>query len=90
MALCTLNELPFHEEAVISKLLPSAKPFKRKLLAMGITPGAKVTVIRVAPLGDPIEIKVRDFFLCLRKTEAQAIEVIDIESQDANKKGDNE
>lgn len=79
MPLLTLNQLPFHQEAVISKLLPAAKPFKRKLLAMGMTPGCKVEVIRTAPLGDPIEVKVRNFLLCLRKDEAAAIEVIPVE-----------
>lgn len=90
MATSLLNELPFNQEAIVSKLLPAAKPFKRKLLAMGITPGVKITVIRTAPLGDPIEVKVRNFLLCLRKTEAQTIEVIDIDSvQQLNKKENN-
>lgn len=81
MSLFTLDKLPFHQEAVISKLLPAAKPFKRKLLAMGITPGCKISIIRTAPFGDPIEVKVRDFFLCLRKTEAETIEVIEVDAE---------
>jgi ferrous iron transport protein A len=47
--------------------------YKGKLLSMGLTPSTEFTVIRVAPLGDPIEIKVRDFHLSLRKREADTL-----------------
>ena len=49
------------------------KAYKRKLLAMGLTPGTEFTVTRVAPLGDPVEILVRGFKLSLRKDEAAAL-----------------
>ena len=42
---------------------------------MGITPGVDVKVIKVAPLGDPVEINVRGYELSLRKEEAARIEV---------------
>jgi len=71
----TLDRLPFNKEAIIFKLLPESLPFRHKLLAMGITPGCRVSVIRKAPLGDPIEIKIRDFLLCLRCKEAATIAV---------------
>ena len=48
--------------------------FKR-LLDMGLTPGAHVELRRVAPLGDPIEIKVKGYHLSLRKEEADQIDV---------------
>lgn len=44
--------------------------YKRKLLTLGITSGVEVRVIRVAPLGCPIQIEVRGSFLALRKDEA--------------------
>jgi ferrous iron transport protein A len=47
--------------------------YKGRLLSMGLTPSTEFTVIRVAPLGDPIEIKVRDFHLSLRKQEADTL-----------------
>jgi ferrous iron transport protein A len=47
--------------------------FKSKLLSMGLTPGTEFTVIRVAPLGDPVEINIRGFNLSLRKQEADAL-----------------
>ena len=49
------------------------KAYKKKLLAMGLTPGTEFTVTRVAPLGDPVEILVRGFKLSLRKDEAAAL-----------------
>jgi ferrous iron transport protein A len=42
---------------------------RERLLTMGLTPGTEITVTRVAPLGDPIEIRVRGFALTLRKDE---------------------
>lgn len=59
---------------------PTARDYKRKLLAMGLTPGAVFTVKRHAPLGDPTEIEVRSFRLSLRKVEADALIVGAIEA----------
>ncbi len=56
----------------------SSRSYKAKLLAMGLTPGTEFTVIRRAPLGDPIEIHVRGFKLSLRKDEADALFVVSI------------
>lgn len=78
MSFFTLNQLPFGREAVIVRLLPESLVFRRKLLAMGITPGCKVVVVRVTPLGDPLEINIRGFHLCLRRSEAAAIEVMEV------------
>jgi Fe2+ transport system protein FeoA len=50
-----------------------AKNYVEKLLAMGLTKGAELTVTRVAPLGDPVEIKLRGFNLTLRKAEADIL-----------------
>ncbi|GAB4341950.1 MAG: FeoA family protein [Leptolyngbyaceae cyanobacterium] len=52
---------------------PTTRDYKRKLLAMGLTPGTELRVTRHAPLGDPTEIQVRDFHLSLRKDEADAL-----------------
>lgn len=46
-----------------------------RLLEMGITPGSEIEIVRRAPLGFPIEIIVRGYFLSLRKSEAMCIEV---------------
>lgn len=49
--------------------------YRQRLLAMGLTPGVDFTVKRVAPLGDPIEISVRNFALTLRRDEAAVLEL---------------
>lgn len=48
-------------------------PMKRRLMDMGVLPGETVRVEKVAPLGDPIEIRIRSYSLSLRKKEAQEI-----------------
>ncbi|MCI0653828.1 MAG: ferrous iron transport protein A [Methylococcaceae bacterium] len=51
----------------------AAKSYRKKLLAMGLTPGAEFHVTRFAPMGDPVEIKIRGFSLSLRKEEAAGL-----------------
>jgi ferrous iron transport protein A len=58
----------------VAALLCTGK-LKRRLLDMGITKDVEITVRKVAPLGDPLELTVRGYELSLRKTEAEAIEV---------------
>ena len=48
-------------------------PIKRRLMDMGVGRGSEVMVEKVAPLGDPIEIKIKDYSLTLRKEEAEKI-----------------
>ena len=52
-----------------------AGPVKRRIMDMGLTKGTEVTVRKVAPLGDPIELTVRGYELSIRKDEAAAIDV---------------
>jgi Fe2+ transport system protein FeoA len=54
---------------------PGQIAYRQKLLAMGLTPDTECEVIRRAPLGDPIEIRVRDFYLSLRQVEADLIKI---------------
>jgi ferrous iron transport protein A len=49
---------------------PAGKAYRKRLLAMGLTPGTQFSVTRFAPMGDPVEIKLRGFSLTLRKHEA--------------------
>jgi ferrous iron transport protein A len=46
---------------------------RRRLMAMGVTPGARLVIRKFAPLGDPIEIKVRDYSLSIRRKDAASI-----------------
>lgn len=48
---------------------------RRRVLEMGVTPGTKIEVIKVAPLGDPIEVMLRGYNLSLRKEEAESINI---------------
>src|SRR5215207_2280364 len=48
----------------------------RRLMEMGFVPGAPVRVIKAAPLGDPLEVRVRNYHLALRRSEAQTISVV--------------
>jgi ferrous iron transport protein A len=56
----------------------TARGYKGKLLAMGLTPGTEFTVTRHAPLGDPVEILLRGFKLSLRKDEAKTLLVEEV------------
>ncbi|OKH24296.1 FeoA family protein [Chroogloeocystis siderophila] len=58
----------------------TARAYREKLLPMGLTPGCEFTVTRHAPLGDPIEIEVRGFHLSLRKDEADALQIEEVQS----------
>ena len=51
----------------------TGKAYRKRLLAMGLTPGTKFEVTRFAPLGDPVELKIRGFSLTLRKNEAAVL-----------------
>jgi ferrous iron transport protein A len=55
--------------------LTAAGPMKRRLMDMGLLPGAEVVLLKVAPLGDPLELTVRSYSLSLRKSEAEGIAV---------------
>jgi Fe2+ transport system protein FeoA len=51
------------------------RAYRERLLAMGLTPGTAFTVVRLAPLGDPVEIRIRGSALSLRRDEAALLEV---------------
>ena len=70
----TLNELETGKTAKIVRLSGEGA-VKRRIMDMGLTKGTEVTVRKVAPLGDPIEITVRGYELSLRRDEAAKIEV---------------
>jgi Fe2+ transport system protein FeoA len=69
-----LHELPIGQKAVIQSLMHQG-PRLQRLLEMGLFEGSEITLIRRAPLGDPIEVKLTDFHLSLRKEDAALIEV---------------
>ena len=62
-------------QTVTVKKLQGQGATKRRIMDMGITKGVTVKVEKVAPLGDPIELKVRGYQLSIRKADAEMIEV---------------
>lgn len=76
----SLRELQRGEKGRVAGYVKGPSGYRERLLAMGLTRGTQLTVTRVAPLGDPVEISVRGFALSLRKDEAAAVIV---EKEDA-------
>ena len=70
----TLRDVKVGESAKIVKL-GGERAIKRRIMDMGLTKGVEVSVRKVAPLGDPIELTVRGYELSLRKSDAEFIEV---------------
>lgn len=69
-----LSEISVGSEAKVTKIVGDT-PITRRLMEMGVIPGVSLKVIKTAPFGDPIEIRVRGYNLAMRKSEAEAIEV---------------
>jgi ferrous iron transport protein A len=72
IAVRALSRLRPGERDVVCHVAGSG-PIHQRLLELGVTPGATIEVIRFAPLGDPIEVRVRGYHLSLRRREAEAI-----------------
>jgi ferrous iron transport protein A len=70
----TLNRLGIGKEAVITKV-GGEGVLRCRLLDMGLIPKTKVIITKVAPLGDPIELRIRGYVLTIRKDDAANIEV---------------
>ena len=71
----TLRQISCGETVKVAKLHGEG-PVKRQIMDMGITKGVEVSVRKVAPLGDPVQVTVRGYELSLRKADAEMIEVI--------------
>ena len=70
----TLRDLKIGETGVITKV-GTTGALKQRFLDMGITKGIEVKVIKIAPLGDPIEVEIRGYNLSIRKGDAEKIEM---------------
>ena len=69
-----LREVPVGGKAKVIKIHGEGA-VKRRIMDMGITRGVEVYIRKLAPLGDPVEVNVRDYELSLRKADAEMIEV---------------
>lgn len=71
----TADELTIGDKAKVLELDVSNKEIKRHLLDMGITRGVEILIKKKAPMGDPIDISLRDYELCVSKKELSSIVV---------------
>ena len=72
----TLNELKDGEKGVILSFSDKTDlELKRHLLGMGFVKGSQITLEKVAPLGDPIKLRLKGYSICLRKNEAENINI---------------
>lgn len=67
-----LVELPFN---ILAKIKSVDKQIIGRLSAMGVVPGSELKIIRASPLGDPLELEIKNYKLSLRKSECKLIEV---------------
>ncbi|GEA49482.1 iron transporter [Vibrio inusitatus NBRC 102082] len=70
-----LAELTIGQEATISSLKQLDGSTRKKLMVMGILPNTPVTLVRKAPMGDPLQVRVRDVSVAIRKSTAEQISV---------------
>ncbi len=70
----TLRDIPVGETAKVVKIHGEGA-LKRRIMDMGITKGTEITVRKVAPLGDPVEVNVRGYELSVRKDDADILEM---------------
>jgi len=68
----TLKDVKVGDRVKVLKLSGNG-PVKRRIMDMGITKGVEITVRKVAPLGDPIEINIRGYELSIRKADAEMV-----------------
>lgn len=73
----TLKEVKVGDRVKVTRLYGEGA-VRRRIMDMGITKGVEIYVRRVAPLGDPVEIRVRGYELSIRRADAEIIEIEDI------------
>lgn len=72
--MATLKDAKIGSTVTIKRLVGEGA-VKRRIMDMGLTKGTEVTIRKVAPLGDPIEVTVRGYELSLRKADAEMVEI---------------
>lgn len=70
----TLADMQINDQATVEQVL-GPKPFVRRLLSLGVTPGNSVRVVRLAPLGDPMQVEIGRLQLSIRRAEAGRVRV---------------
>lgn len=70
----TLTDLPHGKDARVVAVKGTGR-VTRRLLEMGVVPGVSLKVVKNAPFGDPIEVRLRGYSLAMRRSEADAVEI---------------
>ena len=70
----TLTNVPIGTAATVVAVNGAGR-ISRRLMEMGVVPGVSLEVLKTAPFGDPIEVRVRGYSLAMRRSEADVIEV---------------
>ncbi len=70
-----LKEFSPGQSGKIVRFRSGQSAYRRRLFSLGILPGTVFEIVRVAPLGDPVEIKVRGSYVSVRKDEIELLEV---------------
>lgn len=79
-----LTDLPLNTACQIISMSKIPSAARKKLFAMGLLPNTQISVVRVAPLGDPLQVRVRGYDLALNKALAMQIDVLPLgDDQDA-------
>ena len=76
-----IKGLAVNQKGRVTAYTSSDRAYRQKLLRMGLTKGAQFTLLRKAPLGDPVEIDLGGFHLTLRKEEAEAMDIEPVEAE---------
>ena len=71
----TLSTLRHGDHCLVAEITSEHAELKSRLYALGIIPGSKIEILRFAPLGDPMQVKVGNSLISIRKSEAEVIEV---------------
>lgn len=74
----TLDELEVGKDAIIEEVQCESPSLRKHILDMGLTPNTEVTLVKIAPMGDPMELRVRGYELTLRKADAANIRLKDV------------
>ena len=77
-----LDELEIGKDAIIASVASDGVALHQHILDMGLTPGTEVTMMKYAPMGDPMEIRLRGYELTLRRDTAARIELVDVHDTD--------
>ena len=72
---CTLADLKMGQVGRVLSLNIQNKAIRRHMLDMGVTRGVEIRIKKIAPMGDPIDIELRDYELAIRKADLKQIEV---------------